>query len=319
MMSENQLHGKPSENELEMINKLAQRELTEDEVFVFSVTLCDNEVDRDFERFSIDSLKTLAEMFVGKTGILDHSQSAKDQSARIFSTEICTDSKRKNCSGEVYTYLKARAYMARTPGNAELISEIEAGIKKEVSVGCRIGEVICSVCGGNMNSLECEHMRGKKYGGKVCYGTLAQPTDAYEWSFVAVPAQREAGVTKAYDNREEKGLDNLDVIKSLTEDTVITVSDSKKLGDELRLLQAQAADGREYRAALVGQIQKYALLAAPKLMGLDLTGFCDGMSVKQLSVLRDALLAQANETMPVQPQLKTRSDAKAPANGSFKI
>ena len=36
------------------------------------------------------------------------------------------------------------------------------------------------------------------YGGKLCYFTLKAPTDAYEWSFVAVPAQRKAGVMKSF-------------------------------------------------------------------------------------------------------------------------
>ena len=39
----------------------------------------------------------------------------------------------------------------------------------------------------------------KKNGIKeVCHVVLNQPTDAYEWSFVAVPAQREAGVIKMF-------------------------------------------------------------------------------------------------------------------------
>ena len=33
---------------------------------------------------------------------------------------------------------------------------------------------------------------------KRCHVVLSDVTDAYEWSFVAVPAQREAGVTKQF-------------------------------------------------------------------------------------------------------------------------
>jgi hypothetical protein len=36
------------------------------------------------------------------------------------------------------------------------------------------------------------------YGGKICHTVLDGITDAYEWSFVAVPAQRNAGVTKKF-------------------------------------------------------------------------------------------------------------------------
>ena len=39
---------------------------------------------------------------------------------------------------------------------------------------------------------------GQLYGEKRCHVVLSDVTDAYEWSFVAVPAQREAGVTKQF-------------------------------------------------------------------------------------------------------------------------
>ena len=39
---------------------------------------------------------------------------------------------------------------------------------------------------------------GQRYGDKLCHVVLGDVTDAYEWSFVAVPAQREAGVTKQF-------------------------------------------------------------------------------------------------------------------------
>ena len=47
------------------------------------------------------------------------------------------------------------------------------------------------------------------YKGKLCYGLLKEPTDAYEFSFVAVPAQRGAGVTKSFDGDIEKAFDIL--------------------------------------------------------------------------------------------------------------
>ena len=49
----------------------------------------------------------------------------------------------------------------------------------------------------------CEHRKGKVYGGKTCCAVLCDPVDAYEFSFVAVPAQREAGVMKAFAGDEE--------------------------------------------------------------------------------------------------------------------
>ena len=60
--------GMPAETELEAINAFAKTALTAEEVYTFSVILCDNEVDRDNERFTEGTLAELRELFVGKTG-----------------------------------------------------------------------------------------------------------------------------------------------------------------------------------------------------------------------------------------------------------
>ncbi len=187
-----------SETEMAKINKFTRRELKEDEVYTFSVVLCDNEIDRDCEKFSVDALKKLAELYVGKTGIWSHDPKGENQTARIYDTEVVSDPSRKTADGEVYTYLKASAYMVRTSSNADLIREIDGGIKKEVSVGCSVSKEICSVCGRDRNAGECAHRKGRVYNGRKCFHILSGPTDAYEWSFVAVPAQKGAGVTKKY-------------------------------------------------------------------------------------------------------------------------
>ena len=90
--------------------------------------------------------------------------------------------------------LKAWAYLLRTEKNAYLIAEIEGGIKREVSVGCSVARRVCSICGAEGGT--CQHTPGQRYGEQLCYLELRDPTDAYEWSFVAVPAQRKADVYK---------------------------------------------------------------------------------------------------------------------------
>ena len=133
-------------NLLEKLNKFTRREFKEDEVYIFSVILCDNETDRDNEKFSLSALSEMKSLFIGKTGIFDHNAKTSNQTARIFDTEIVCDETKITKSGEVYTCLKATAYMIRTKSNEDLIKEIEGGIKKEVSVSCRAEKRICSVC-----------------------------------------------------------------------------------------------------------------------------------------------------------------------------
>ena len=183
--------------ELELINRFARRELTEEEVYTFPVVLCDNETDRDGERFSREALDKLAELFVGKTGIFDHDPKGRNQTARIYAAEVVTDTDRVTKSGEPYACVKAKAYMMRTAGSADLIREIDGGIKKEVSVSCAASKKRCGICGADMRVSPCSHVKGCYYGGRLADVVLDGITDAYEWSFVAVPAQPAAGITKA--------------------------------------------------------------------------------------------------------------------------
>ena len=143
--------------ELAAINAFTKRALGADEVYTFAVRLCDNEVDRDGERFPRATLEELAELFVGKSGIFDHEWSAKGQAARIYRTEVVEEE--GACSaGEGRCYLKGYAYMLRGGANDALIAEIEGGIKKEVSVGCSVAHCRCSVCGEEMG--KCAHRKG---------------------------------------------------------------------------------------------------------------------------------------------------------------
>lgn len=188
-------------SDLDAINALAKAQLTEDQIYTFAVRLCDNEVDRDYERFPRDSLVELAGLFVGKSGIFDHQWSAQGQTARLYKTEVVEEQGQTTGAGDTACWLKGYAYMVRTEGNRDLIAEIEGGIKKEISVGCAVNRSTCSICGSVAGS--CGHRRGQIYDGHLCFFNLEEPADAYEWSFVAVPAQRKAGVVKALRQPEE--------------------------------------------------------------------------------------------------------------------
>ena len=189
---------------LDKINTFTRRELREEELYVFPVRLCDNDIDRDAERFSDEALVTMSKMFTGKSGICDHDPRSENQHARIFDTEVICEPGKFTKDGRPYKYLKGMAYMLRNDKNADLIAEIDAGIKKEVSVSCSSAKRICSVCGCDKSKSECGHRKGQD----GCHVILDDITDVYEWSFVAVPAQINAGVTKKYNySKEEKSME----------------------------------------------------------------------------------------------------------------
>jgi hypothetical protein len=203
---------KVTEEELKLINQYAIKDLTAEEVFTFKVAICDNEIDRDYEVFPTASLNKMAELYVGKTIISNHQAKSENQCARIYATEV-VDGEGTTKNGEPYAQLVAHCYMVKTDSNKDLITEISAGIKKEVSVGCAIKSVVCSICGLNQRETMCKHWPSREYDGKTCYFKLEAPVDAYEVSFVAVPAQPKAGVTKSYGGEETKTIDEEDLIK----------------------------------------------------------------------------------------------------------
>ena len=194
-----------TKEELDQINRFSKAELTADQVYTFSVRLCDNEVDRDFERFGTEDLDRLGELFLGKSGIFDHQWSAKGQTARIYRTDVVREPGTVTAAGDEYRWLKGWAYLMRTEKNQELITEIEGGIKKEVSVGCSMGRSVCSVCGAENGA--CGHVKGQMYGEKLCFMELKDPKDAYEWSFVAVPAQPQGRGGEAVRLRGDRAAD----------------------------------------------------------------------------------------------------------------
>ncbi|MEI3141571.1 MAG: hypothetical protein V8S34_08630 [Lawsonibacter sp.] len=91
--------------------------------------------------------------------------------------------------------------MMRTESNRDLIAEIEGGIKKEVSVGCAVERSVCSICGADRRNGDCGHKKGERYDGALCFTRLMGASDAYEFSFVAVPAQPAAGIVKGMEGR----------------------------------------------------------------------------------------------------------------------
>ena len=263
--------------ELEKVNRFTRSDVTEEQIYAFPVVLCDNEIDRDGERFSIEALEKLAELFVGKTGIFDHDPKGEKQAARIYECGVRRDESRTTACGEVYTYLYAKAYMMRTESSRDLITEIEGGIKKEVSVSCSVGSKVCSVCGSDRYGSSCGHIKGRSYGGKVCCDILGDPTDAYEWSFVAIPAQTEAGVTKRYSGHRDQAAE---------------VSALKAELSRMQELNGRACD------LLKREIMSLSFMVRPLMAVETVKALTEKMGFDELEALRVRFKAQCVQNEP---------------------
>ena len=261
-------------NDLALINQLAKSSLSENQVYTFAVRLCDNEVDRDFERFAPDSLQSLGQLMIGKAGIFDHQWSALGQTARIYRTEVVREPGVTTAAGDAYCWLKGWAYLLRSDKNADLIAEIEGGIKKEVSVGCSMARSVCSVCGAEDGC--CEHIRGQSYDGQLCFFELQQPLDAYEWSFVAVPAQRNAGILKRFGRSSDQDLQ----------------------------LRKDAQLGRKYLRELRNEVVRLAMLSDDALDGAVFAKAAGRLDEPELLEMKRSFQAAAAKRFPAAPQLR---------------
>lgn len=298
-----------TEEQLEQISAFARRPLAADEVYVFSMILCDNEIDRDYERFPQPSLKKLGDLFVGKTGLFDHNPKGENQTARIFKTDVEFDAQRRTQNNEPYCALRAWAYMVRCAKNADLILEIDAGIKKEVSVGCAVRGAVCSICGADTRTEPCAHIPGQQYNGTICWHELIEPTDAYEWSFVAIPAQKQAGVTKGYVTESMQA--------KRAPDGSLTLSKAQADALDLRLceLEALAQEGRVRLDGLRRDFVRMAAFAMPTLDPAAAAETAERLDARQL----EAFCKGFSEKAPAFLQLGRRKNTEPEDNGAFRI
>ena len=280
--------------QLEAINAQAKAKLTAEQVYVFSVRLCDDQVDRDGERFDTAALPALAKLFIGKTGIVDHKWTSDGQVARIFETQVVQE--------DGISYIKAWAYIRRGGHAEEIIADIEAGIKKEVSVGCAMGRAVCSICGSEYG--QCGHAKGEHYDGQLCCVILKEPMDAYEFSFVAVPAQRDAGVLKA---------------RGAGKRCLKELADEFGVQSEYRALYKNAQLGLQYRKELESSVVRLCLaleLGAEEQVYRSIVKLA---AAEDLMKLRSALQERLDESLPVQTQLTRKTSDRECVESGFLI
>ena len=280
--------------QMEAINAQAKGKLRPEDVYVFCVRLCDDQPDRDMDCFDTQALPMLARMFIGKTGVLDHQWRSDNQVARIFETQVVRDLG--------ISYIKAWAYIRRGGHADELIADIEAGIKKEVSVGCAMASSICSICGSEYGA--CGHQKGEHYDGQLCCAILRDPVDAYEFSFVAVPAQRASGVLKAMSGKAP-------ALKALAEEYGAQA--------EYRTLYKQAQLGAKYEKQIQDEVVRLCLSLELGASEPVLRSIVEKAGSEDLLQLKTALEQRVRQMLPVVTQLGFTATARNEIESGFMI
>ncbi|MDP4119463.1 MAG: hypothetical protein Q8876_00180 [Bacillota bacterium] len=311
-----------TEKDLELINQYTRRVLSADEVYTFSVVLCDNDIDRDFERFSVEALFALQKLFLGKTGVFDHEAKAENQTARIYDCFVEAIENKKTQSGDDYFRLTAKAYLPRSKKNEDFILSIDSGMQKEVSVGCSVQKFTCSVCGADMKKGSCGHQKGKTYKDGICHTVLSEPIDAYEWSFVAVPAQRAAGVIKQFEFFKED-IKLTDIMKKLGGSSAVSFNseEAKALAAEIAELQNLAKDGQAYKNELQNEVIRLSAIVQPEITKKTIESVTDKLNIDELKEFKKAYEAKSADFLPPRPQINAhkQEQKQLTKNNEFRI
>lgn len=184
----------PSNGDLDIINSggFAVEEVKAEDIFCGSMALCNNELDRSYERFPEGYLKRFADTIVGKSVMRGHDYRSEPV-GRFYDAEV-----RKGTADHL-DLVPAYYMMANDP----LVPKVKAGILKGVSIGFEPDKRICDLDGkdydGWWNDADdddpCHHIAGRDYDGKtatITYGGDETKVEALEGSFVWLGCQHGA-------------------------------------------------------------------------------------------------------------------------------
>lgn len=178
-----------TEQDMAAINEHALVPLTKDQVAVFRMNLCNDQIDRHVSRFPTEELKTISEkLIVGKPLMELHdmpsdgffsSNRGSQPVGTFFRSQVVED------NGQVS--VRPDVFMRRGAGDDNLIAKIESGIAKGTSISFALNRPECSVCGCDMR--DCAHLPGEEIDGELCHMVLKEVTDVFEGSIVPLGSQ----------------------------------------------------------------------------------------------------------------------------------
>jgi len=221
------------------IKPLVSEDTTPEQLYIFSLRMCNNEVDADNDKLSDAFLRQFAE-YINNNPIpliKDHTWTADGQIGRVYRAEVLSDG--ENSLGEPYTYVLGYAYVA---ANSDIVPRIKLGLLSEVSVGFDGSGYTCSVCGASVKSHDSQCPEGHTFGGinddKPVYRNVNQCLSALECSFVPVPAQEGAEIqSKSKEGRRVKKSEFLKILglkskKAEDEVTEVAVDEAPAIDEE---------------------------------------------------------------------------------------
>ena len=148
-------------------------------------------VTRNFTYYTPECLKKSAPYWITpyeRPVIMHHNDRDGVQIGRVKAVEYVEETRAKS-PGLIFTC---------NIGDDAGIKGVKNGTLSTVSIGAVINKATCSICGQNIAAEgECEHQRGRKYDGKLCYW-LMEDMEPKELSYVIVPSDRYANTVRIY-------------------------------------------------------------------------------------------------------------------------
>lgn len=164
---------------LAAVNRFALRPLTREDIAIFTLDLCHNQVDKHFSRFPEEELEKIAAMVPGRPLMERHDLRGALPRGTFFRARVHREGDRLSVRPEVY--------VLRTAANEDFIRSIEGGVYRETSIGFSFARPECSVCGADIRG--CPHTPGEQYDGAVCHYLLREVLEVIEGSVVAAGSQ----------------------------------------------------------------------------------------------------------------------------------
>lgn len=164
---------------LDEVNAFTLRPLAQEEFAVFTLDLCNNQIDRHFSRFPEDELARINALVPGRPLMERHDVRGSLPRGTFFRSQLHRDEERLSVRPDVY--------VLRTRENQDFILNIEGGVYRETSIGFSFRKPECSVCGKDLRT--CDHIPGRSYGDGLCHCVLRDVLEVIEGSVVASGSQ----------------------------------------------------------------------------------------------------------------------------------
>ena len=161
------------------VNAFALRPLAAEELAVFTLDLCHNQVDRHFSRFPDEELDVINAMTPGRPLMERHDLRGSLPRGTFFRSAVHREGEKKTVRPEVY--------VLRTRENEDFILNIEGGVYRETSIGFSFELPECSICGKDLRT--CDHVPGRSYGDAQCHYIMRNVLEVIEGSVVPSGSQ----------------------------------------------------------------------------------------------------------------------------------